>query len=195
MQNLQFRALFFILIVSLTGCAASPEKVANVDGLLNGQCKEMFIRGGLGSYQHAATIFLNGKAVFALGEDANGNQKCAYASAVDTCVSWYTDTGEDSVCWVRNTAEAIRRCENITSVNATCRVLARNNKIVWDPSANKLQNTNKSLENKPVANEGQKSQATNASLMSVNEAQSKCEELGFSPKTEKFGQCVLQLSK
>jgi len=34
-----------------------------------------------------------------------------------------------------------------------------------------------------------------ADLISIDKAKSECEELGFEPKTEKFGECVLQLTR
>lgn len=126
---------FFPLVVVgiLTGCAASQQVVDKIGNSLRGECRDAFLRGGSGSYQHVATVHVNGKAVFALADDGSGNQKCGYArSGFDLGTNAILETPGGASGWGQLEAIAIARCEAVTSsVKSPCKIFARNNEIVW----------------------------------------------------------------
>ncbi len=112
--------------------------------------------------------------------DDGKNQVCAYATVRDAGYEWL---GIEQL--------ALKRCEDLrikNNVNSYCEVFARNFDIVWTGKKNIppiTPATERSSGEVPSAKDN----------FSLESAKSKCEELGFVPKTEKFGQCVLQISK
>jgi len=121
------------IVLMLYGCAASPIVTEKVGNSLKGACKELFLKGGIGSYQHTATVHINGKAVFALAEDSSGAQKCSYArSGFDLGTTAILETPGSASGWEQLESIAIARCEAVASpVKAPCKIYARNNNIVW----------------------------------------------------------------
>ena len=125
-------ACALLSLSAVTGCAA-PARVQQEAGLvLKGQCKDLFLNGSLGGYQHVVHE-IAGKAVFALGVDERtGQQRCGIGrSNVDVGSQAFGLSG-NSVSWEQLESIAIARCESSGRSGSPCKVFARNNDIVWN---------------------------------------------------------------
>lgn len=128
-----FTCSLVVLIAStlVSGCVAPAAVRAQAETILIGQCRELFLAGGVGDYQHVANA-PTGVAAFALASD-NGMQSCGYATNYKDQLesAWFSMPNAD-----RMEAVAIARCEarKPASIKAPCRTFARNNEIVWEAS-------------------------------------------------------------
>lgn len=129
------RVSTLLVILLLTGCAASQQVKDEAARHLRGQCLEMFLASGVGQYQYVANS-PTGRVAFALASDSNG-QSCGMAT------NMYWDTTESVLFSMPNVdrmeALAIQRCEQKKSpaIKASCRTFARGNEIVWGKALNK----------------------------------------------------------
>ena len=84
MASLKFTVLFVSSII-IVGCTAPQHVIRAISTpstALTGPCKELFLAGGLGKYQHIAQAPLGGRAVFALAVDGS-TQYCGWSSTAD----------------------------------------------------------------------------------------------------------------
>lgn len=120
-----------LIVLLIAGCAAPQVTQSQVQSLLTGQCKDLFLNTSLGSYQHVVTQ-ISGKAVFALAEDKKtGLQKCAMGRSNVDVGSQAWGLAGNAVTWEQLESIAIARCESIKSINEPCLIFAKNNEIVW----------------------------------------------------------------
>lgn len=123
------KKIFFTFIFLILSACSAPPKVANkVSKFLRGDCLALFLDSGMYRYQHLSQAPA-GRAVFALSDDASG-QFCGYAT------NNYKDVKESTfeilAPWDKLEVVAIARCEKVKPVGAkSCKIFARNNKIVW----------------------------------------------------------------
>ena len=121
---------FLLFFATLSGCAAPLAIENSVTGILNSECKELFVKGGMGSYQHFANQICP-RAVFALSIAPDGSQKCAYSRNRIDGIDCSSGGSEDNA-WAQSEAIAIARCDAVSSsIKNSCKVFARNNNIVW----------------------------------------------------------------
>jgi hypothetical protein len=124
---------FSLLVVA---CAAPQATQQQVQNLLRGQCKDLFLNTSLGSYQHVVGQ-ISGKAVFAVAEDKQtGAQKCGMARSNVDVGSQAWGLAGNAVSWEQLEAIAITRCESIRGVSESCMIFAKNNEIVWKKKVN-----------------------------------------------------------
>ena len=70
---------FFVLLVFLSGCAATGEVKTKANQIMtDGACYNLFVDNGFASYQHCTNQFAP-KCVFALASDNKNQQTCAFA--------------------------------------------------------------------------------------------------------------------
>lgn len=121
-----------IIVIALSGCAASPQLKLEAQSILQGKCLDMFLDTGVGRYMYVANS-PTGSAAFALASDAGG-QACGFAT------NMYADTTESNFFSKpglnKMEAVAIARCEasKPETVKAPCRTFAKKNNIVWQKS-------------------------------------------------------------
>ena len=199
------RIILFIITLSLLGCTTAPPVATSQKAaeFLPTACLNLFYDL---NYQNPAQ---REKAVFAYVKDKDG-YACAIANPqiVGDGVLYYSIP-----TWEKLETVAIARCEaakGYNKIKTPCRVFAYGNEIVWEK--NDRQNHDSESEsknaadivkspNQPIENTAgeDKSNSSNQlpppQVKDLSIAKKQCEELGFKPKTEKFGKCVLELSK
>ncbi len=120
----------------VASCAAPQATQQQVQNLLRGQCKDLFLNTSLGSYQHVVGQ-ISGKAVFAVAEDKRtGAQKCGMGRSNVDVGSQAWGLAGNAVSWEQLESIAIARCEAIRGVSEPCMIFARNNEIVWKQKVN-----------------------------------------------------------
>lgn len=174
--------------------------------ILFGQCKERFITpffnpaviGGGGpraDYQGAMTSpWGTGAFALAIG---NGEQACAWRS------NQYQRNQASSQSLDVIINEAISDCEvyrrQRTRINSPCRLFAINNDIVWNDPSRSISLPSSNPSPAPVAPAYNPPQQFIPSAEtrgeSLDSAKAKCADLGFKTGTQKFGECVLKLSR
>ena len=125
-----------VMVLVVAGCAAPQNTQVQIQSLLRGPCKDLFLNSSLGSYQHVVAQ-ISGKAVFALAEDkVSGAQKCAMGRSNVDVGSQAWGLAGNAVSWEQLESIAIARCEAIKSINEPCLIFARNNEIIWKQKTN-----------------------------------------------------------
>lgn len=178
-------AILRILILCLVGlavisCASiSSQEQSRVSVDLQGDCQRLY-----GSNKKDPVLgwdyvgWTSRSRVFAVG-NANGQQSCGFA--------------HDGVLGKSHDELAITAlgiCNSRMPGGVGCQVYAIDSNIVYSPYANQANSTPMSRS----INNSNPPPATSNSL-SIQDAKSKCSDIGLKPGTESFGKCVLQLSK
>lgn len=169
------------LLISLVSCAyTTSTEVTSADRYLKGNCKEAYLSSrtsassdGFGYQYHRYRV--RAFAVANYGE----TQVCSWWHG-----PWGTPQSQANLM-------AVNGCNQRLPQGLTCVVYAEDDRIVNAPPnypiIAQISPVSNTTETKPVA--------APTSTMSINDAKSKCSELGFKPGTEGFGKCVLRLSE
>lgn len=168
------------LMISLVSCAyTTSSEVTSADRYLKGDCKEAYLSSrtsvstdGFGYQYHRYRV-----------------RAFAVANYGDTQVcSWWSS---GFVSQSHANLMAVNSCNRRLPQGLTCVVYAEDDRIVNAPPNYPIiaqtSPASNITETKPVT-------TPNASI-NINDAKSKCADLGFKPGTERFGDCVLRLSK
>lgn len=169
------------LLISLVSCAyTTSSEVTSADRYLKGNCKEAYLSSrttvssdGYGYQYHRYLV-----RAFAVANYGD-NQVCSWWSG-----GWGTPQSQANIM-------AVNSCNQRLPQGLTCVVYAEDDRIVNAPPNYPIiaqtSPANNIIETKPVT--------APTSSININDAKSKCSNLGFKPGTEKFGDCVLRLSK
>jgi len=117
--------------LSLVSCSTPQTAIDAADKYLKGSCKEMFLARGYAKYQSMASNPI-GQSVMALAVDPkSGRQACGMATNNNRDVK--ESQLDITTSWEKLDAVAISRCEAAKppDLNASCRIFARKNDIVW----------------------------------------------------------------
>jgi hypothetical protein len=118
-----------------------------------------------------------GKKLISLQEGESGWGWGAYRNFVYECENAYSNKNDYSI-----------RDEDINSTSNL--ELIETKPKAPDPTNIELQN----IVSKQKNNGDDENRKNESQKIKINEAKSRCVELGFKPKTEKFGKCVLELT-
>ena len=214
-----FLSLVVLTLMSLTGCATAPEHVQHeASKHLSPECSKLYLGG---SFQTGCQI-PGGLLVLAIGSTAS-NQICTYAggNSVDGYTWQHIESKAIAKCKKRggSSCQVFARCNDIVYKSDEQRQQER-----WQREQQELrrqeaaQARREALERERLEEERraaarqkieqeireieeQERQLQTPSTpppvsdkMSMEKAKAECEELGFTPKTERFGECVLQLT-
>ena len=176
-----FRILTLCLVgLILISCASiSSQEQSRISVDLQGDCQRLYgsnKKDPVFGWDYVGWTGRN--RVFAVG-NANGQQSCGFA--------------HDGVLGKSHNELAITAlgiCNSRMPGGIGCQVYAIDSNIVYSPSA--IQ-TNSTPMSRPINNSNPPPATSNS--ISIQDAKSKCSDLGFKSGTEGFGKCVLQLSK
>jgi len=192
---------FTFIIILIQGCVASQAVKEEVETVLVGDCKELFLTSAMHGYQYNTGMGM--EMTFALAITDDGAQYCGWASALGvfeskSCSFGCKATPEEIDALAISYCEANRmKLVGSGHTNRTCKIYARNNNIVWSNyRVNRKQISQEPIQDiesvTPIQEEDKTIQPTRNKL-NVDEAKKQCEDIGFKPKTEEFKNCVVEL--
>jgi hypothetical protein len=178
---------FFVLVLTLSSCAyVTQSEQTAADRYLKGPCKDLFLSSRTSSSSYLGDIgyqYLRYTTRAFAVANYGDRQFCGMAN----------DGGGFHVGGSRTAAneKALSICNNQLPSGLTCSIFAENDTIINVPPnypiISQTSPASNITETKPVT--------APTSSININDAKSKCSDLGFKLGTERFGDCVLRLSK
>jgi hypothetical protein len=168
--------------LALSGCGGPPAEVqTQAASVLTGNCLNKFLRG----YYYAPLLASKAMAL-------------AVDEKTQVCGTFFNSylMSEDVANKALLECEWYRKQQGMT---APCRLYARENEIVWNDPSRSISLPGSNPSPAPVAPAYNPPQQFIPSAEtrgeSLDSAKAKCADIGFKAGTQKFGECVLKLSK